>query len=59
MTATRTFRFADNRLNRNKVPFREELTDGKLWFLIPRAYRPHAWKLRDPAIKQTKKSRSP
>ncbi|HEV2968478.1 MAG TPA: hypothetical protein VGY55_00725 [Pirellulales bacterium] len=27
------------------IPFEEELADGKSWFLIPRKYRPHSWKL--------------
>lgn len=31
------------------VPFREELIDGELWFLIPRHYRPDQWKLQGPA----------
>ena len=32
-------------MGRHDVPFSEELIDGELWFLIPRRYRPHAWKL--------------
>ena len=36
-------------MNRHGIPFKEELSDGELWFLIPRKYRPHAWKLDDPA----------
>src|SRR5688572_29998652 len=31
-----------------QVPYVEELIDGQLGFLIPRSYRPHAWKLRKP-----------
>jgi hypothetical protein len=27
------------------IPFREELSNGELWFLLPRQYRPHSWKL--------------
>jgi hypothetical protein len=27
------------------VPFREELIDGQVSFLIPRKHRPHTWKL--------------
>jgi hypothetical protein len=34
-------------ISRHDVPFREELIDGKLCLLIPRKYRPHAWKLDD------------
>jgi len=30
------------------IPFSEELSDGELWFLLPRRHRPHAWKLRGP-----------
>jgi len=29
------------------VPFREEMTDNELWFLIPRRYRPHKWVFED------------
>jgi hypothetical protein len=35
-------------MNRHGIPFREELSNGELWFLIPRQYRPHAWKLDGP-----------
>jgi hypothetical protein len=31
-----------------KIPFREEIRDQSLRFLIPRNYRPHSWKLQDP-----------
>jgi len=27
------------------IPFKEELNDGQLSFLLPRKYRPHQWKL--------------
>ena len=27
------------------VPFREELSNKELWFLLPRKHRPHQWKL--------------
>jgi hypothetical protein len=30
------------------IPFHEELSNGELWFLLPRKYRPHRWKLDDP-----------
>ena len=29
----------------HEVPFAEELIDNQSCFLIPRAYRPHSWKL--------------
>lgn len=32
-------------MGRHGVPFREELSNGVLWFLVPRKYRPHSWKL--------------
>ncbi len=31
-----------------RIPFREELSDGEVWFLIPGHYRPNSWKLRIP-----------
>jgi hypothetical protein len=34
-------------MKRREIPFKEELTDGQLCFLLPRRYRPHAWKLGD------------
>ena len=34
------------------IPFVEELSAGELWFLIPRAYRPHSWKLDGPIKKK-------
>ena len=37
-------RYKDHMI-RQDVPFVEELIDGQLCFLIPRKYRPHAWKL--------------
>ena len=36
-------------MRRHDVPFKEELSDGELWFLIPRRFRPHTWKLDPPA----------
>ncbi len=30
---------------RHGIPFTEERSNGALWFLLPRKYRPHAWKL--------------
>lgn len=35
-------------MERHHIPYREELSNGELWFLIDRRYRPHAWKLDDP-----------
>ncbi len=32
---------------KHDIPFKEELSDGQLWFLLPRKYRPHRWKLDD------------
>jgi hypothetical protein len=34
------------------VPIREELSNGECWFLIPRKYRPSAWKLKRPTEEQ-------
>ncbi len=34
-------------MTKHGVPFREELSNNQLWFLIPRKYRPHSWKLED------------
>lgn len=34
-------------MTRHAIPFTEEISDGQLWFLLPRRYRPHAWKLED------------
>ncbi|HTU92739.1 MAG TPA: hypothetical protein VMF69_21845 [Gemmataceae bacterium] len=42
-------------MSRHGIPFREELSNGELWFLIPRKHRPHSWKLEDP----TTATRSP
>jgi hypothetical protein len=39
-------------MNRHEIPFREELSDGERWFLIPRKYRPHLWKLDAPIRKE-------
>jgi len=32
-------------MSRHGIPFQEELSNGELWFLLPRKYRPHKWKL--------------
>jgi hypothetical protein len=39
-------------MSRREIPFREELSDGQLWFLLPRKYRPHTWKLEGPMEKE-------
>ena len=36
-------------MTQHSVPFVEEWIDNQLCFLIPRRYRPHAWKLDAPA----------
>ena len=35
-------------MNDHGIPFHEELSNGELWFLLPRKYRPHRWKLDAP-----------
>lgn len=37
-------------MTRRHIPFTEEWIDGKLWFLLPRKYRPHAWKFPDQVL---------
>jgi hypothetical protein len=32
----------------HRIPFHEEMSNGELWFFLPRKYRPHRWKLEDP-----------
>ena|ERR1700676_3466748 len=39
-------------MTEHKVPFREELRDDTLRFLIPRSFRPHNWKLQEPPGRQ-------
>ena len=29
------------------IPFHEEVSNGELWFLVPRRHRPHSWKLEE------------
>jgi hypothetical protein len=36
-------------MSENKVPFCEEIRDANVRFLIPRQFRPHAWKLVEPS----------
>ena len=35
-------------MSQYEIPFREELSNGELWFLLPRKYRPDRWKLDRP-----------
>jgi hypothetical protein len=35
------------------IPFKEELSQGELWFLLPRKYRPHMWKFDEPPTART------
>jgi hypothetical protein len=35
-------------MGRHRVPFQEEWSNGEPWFLLPRKYRPHRWKLDGP-----------
>jgi hypothetical protein len=34
-------------MTQHDIPFTEELANHELWFLIPRKYRPHSWKIED------------
>jgi hypothetical protein len=45
-------------MGRHGVPFQEELSNGVLWFLIPRKYRPHSWKLEFPSRMKSKQENS-
>jgi hypothetical protein len=38
---------------RRGIPFREELSDGELWLLLPKRYRPHSWKLENLSKKES------
>jgi hypothetical protein len=35
-------------MNHHGIPFQEELSNGEVWFLLPRKYRPHRWQLDSP-----------
>jgi hypothetical protein len=35
-------------MSQHRIPFREELSNGDVWFLLPRKYQPLRWKLADP-----------
>lgn len=37
---------------KHDISFKEELSDGQLWFLLPRKYRPHRWKLDDEPVER-------
>ena len=39
-------------MKQHAVPFLEERSNGELWFLIPRKYRPHSWRLDEPGEKK-------
>jgi hypothetical protein len=39
-------------MSKHRIPFSEELSNNQLWFLIPRKYRPYAWKLEPQASEQ-------
>lgn len=41
-------------MQERSIPFVEEIMDGDVWFLIPRRYRPHAWKLKEPSAAETR-----
>jgi len=41
------------------IPFRVEWTGDELWFLIPRKYRPHVWKLEEPGAQKAKVKSAP
>jgi hypothetical protein len=32
-------------MSKHRIPYSEELSNDQVWFLIPRKYRPHAWRL--------------
>jgi len=34
-------------MSRHRIPFHEEFSNGELWFLLPRKYRPGRWKMDD------------
>jgi hypothetical protein len=34
-------------MSRHGIPYYEELSNGELWFLLPRKYRPDRWRLDD------------
>jgi hypothetical protein len=36
-------------MRESEIPFQEELSNGDVWFLLPRKHRPHRWKLIGPS----------
>jgi hypothetical protein len=32
-------------MTQRDIPFKEELSNGQKWFLLPQKYRPHRWQL--------------
>jgi len=40
-------------MTKHGIPFQEEESQGELWFLLPRKYRPHMWKLDEPLTATT------
>jgi len=34
-----------NYMDQHQIPFHEELSNGELWFLLPRRFRPQRWEL--------------
>jgi len=32
-------------MDQHQIPFHEELSNGELWFLLPRRFRPQRWEL--------------
>jgi hypothetical protein len=41
-------------MTEHDIPFKEELIDGQLWFLLPQKHRPQRWKLNDEAVAAAK-----
>jgi len=37
-------------MTQHEIPFTEEISNGQLWFLLPRKHRPHAWKLEEQPV---------
>jgi hypothetical protein len=47
-----------NYMRKHGIPYVEELIDNQLCFLIPRAFRPHSWKLgKEPSRKRIRSAR--
>jgi hypothetical protein len=39
-------------MNEQGIPFTVEASNGEVWFLLPRKYRPYRWKITDPKKSQ-------